>query len=185
MGVREDNVVEQLKRKNPKALEFVVDNYGGLIKSVVQKTLFNFENSGYIEECMNDVFLAIWENCNKFSGVNSFKAWIGAIAKYKAIDYQRKYIKSLYHENVEELELKEEADIDKELLQQECNKEIMKLLSNLTPSDRDIFIRKYFEEESTNHIAKELGLKSSAVNNRLSRGRRKLKELFSGEVNSQ
>lgn len=169
MQISDENVVGQLKLGNIKALEFVIDRYGGLIKSIIQKTLFNFKNSGLIEECMNDVFLAIWENCNKFSGVNrganSFKAWIGAIAKYKAIDYERKYIKTLCYEDLETVELREETAIDKELLEQECKKEIMELLSKINPLDREIFIKRYFEEESTKLIAKNLSL----INNSYSR----------------
>lgn len=182
MHINDDNVVEQLKLGNSKALEFIVDSYGGLIKCIIQKTLFNFINSGLVEECMNDVFLAIWENCNKFSGVNSFKAWIGAIAKYKAIDYKRKYIKTLCYEDIETLGLSEDTAIDKELLEQECNKEIMDLLSKINVLDREIFIKRYFDEESTKLIAKNLNLNYSVVSNRLSRGRKKLKKILSEEV---
>lgn len=95
MKINDDNVVSELQKKIPKALDFIVGIYGGLIKSIVQKTLFNFEDSGNVDECINDVFLGIWNNIDKFHKDNKLKSWIAAIAKYKAIDYQRKLLKEL------------------------------------------------------------------------------------------
>ena len=185
MRLNEDNVVSELKKRNPKALDFIIDKYGGLIQSIVKKTLFNFEGSGSVEECMNDIFLAIWNNVDKFQKENSFKSWIAAISKYKAIDYKRKLIKELYNENLENIEIRQEDVSDKEILQKENRQELMTLLSRLKPEDKEIFIRRYFNEESTKEIAENLEINREVVNNRLSRGRKRLRELIFSEVNKQ
>jgi len=185
MRLNEDNVVSELKKRNPKALDFIIDKYGGLIQSIVKKTLFNFEGSGSVEECMNDIFLAIWNNVDKFQKENSFKSWIAAISKYKAIDYKRKLIKELYNENLENIEIRQEDVSDKEILQKENREELMTLLSRLKPEDKEIFIRRYFNEESTKEIAENLEINREVVNNRLSRGRKRLRELIFSEVNKQ
>ena len=39
MGVNEENFILKLKKRNEKALDYVVDNYGGIIKAVVKKHL--------------------------------------------------------------------------------------------------------------------------------------------------
>ena len=56
----QDNLLSKyIKRKNPKGMDMLIDNYGGIITSVVRKhlgTLINYE-----EECINDVLLSIWE----------------------------------------------------------------------------------------------------------------------------
>ena len=57
MRINEDNFVEQLKFRNEKALEYVIDNYGRIVKSIVKKNLFSLQD--YQEECINDVFLAV------------------------------------------------------------------------------------------------------------------------------
>lgn len=179
--ISEDNLVVELKKKNPKALDFIVDNYGGLIKAIVKKTLFRFEGSGCVDECMNDVFLAIWDNIDKFYKENSFKSWVAAIAKYKSIDYQRKLIKELHNEDIDELDLKDKSVLDSEILAKENREEMMKLLSNLKEEDKEIFMRRYFQEQSTEDIGKHMGINREAVNNRLSRGRKKLKSIILGE----
>ena len=43
MKINEDNFIEQLKFRNEKALEYVIDNYGRIVKSVVKKHLFSLE----------------------------------------------------------------------------------------------------------------------------------------------
>lgn len=183
MKINNDNVVAELHKKNPKALDFIVDTYGGLIKSIVQKTLFNFEDSGNVDECINDVFLGIWNNIDKFHKDNKLKSWIAAIAKYKAIDYQRKLIKELNSENIDNLEIEDVTTVDKKLLEKENYEELLKLLSKLKPQDKEIFVRKYFNDESTKDIASSLNVNKEVINNRLSRGRKKLKELIVREVN--
>lgn len=37
MKITEKNVVQELRKRNEKALYFVIDQYGGLIKSIVRK----------------------------------------------------------------------------------------------------------------------------------------------------
>nr|WP_080600978.1 sigma-70 family RNA polymerase sigma factor [Clostridium tyrobutyricum] len=180
--INNDNVISQLKKKNPRALDFIVDTYGGLIHSIVKKTLFNFENNGSVEECVNDVLLAIWKNIEKFHQNNNFKSWIAAISKYKAIDYQRKLIKVLNNQDIDGMEIKSRDTVDKELLQKENYNEMMKLLSNLKQQDREIFIRKYFNDEPSGDIAEKLNVNKEVVNNRLSRGRKKLRKIIFREV---
>mgnify|MGYP000922268605 CR=1 FL=1 len=182
MKINNDNVVLELHKRNPKALDFIVDIYGGLIKSIVKKTLFNFEDSGSIDECVNDVFLGIWNNIDKFHKDNSFKNWIAAIAKYKAIDYQRKLIKGLNNRNIDAIEIQVNDTVDKKLLEKETYDELLKLLSKLKSRDKEIFIRKYFNDESTKDIAAKLNVNKEVINNRLSRGRKKLREFIFSEV---
>ena len=59
MKIKESNFVEELSHKNERALEYVMVHYGGLVKSVVHRYLNVL--SQYEEECMNDVFFAVWE----------------------------------------------------------------------------------------------------------------------------
>ena len=42
MKINEENFIIQLRRKNEKALDYVIDNYGWIIKSIVKKHLYNF-----------------------------------------------------------------------------------------------------------------------------------------------
>lgn len=69
-------------------------------------------------------------------------------------------------------------------MEKENYEELLKLLSKLKPQDKEIFVRKYLNDESTKEIASSLNVNKEVINNRLSRGRKKLKKLIFSEVNS-
>jgi len=168
MRINDENVVRHLRGKNEKALHYVIDIYGGLVKAIVKKHLYNLEQVQ--EECIDDVFLAVWNNIDQFSGEkNSLKNWIAVIAKCKSIDYKRKYLKLLQEENIEDMALKSPLTAEGYLMEKELSYEVDVLLNNLKKEDKE-----------TEDIAREKGIKKSSIYNRLSRGRKKLKDINLG-----
>lgn len=45
-------------------MELLINEYAPLIKAIVKKHLYNFPQ--YHEECINDVYLKIWNNITRF-----------------------------------------------------------------------------------------------------------------------
>lgn len=179
MRIDEKNFISELRNKNEKALEYVIDNYGWIVKTVVRKHMFNLER--YEEECMNDVFLGVWRNIKSFDeNKTSFKNWIAAISKYKTIDYKRKYLKDLENINIEDEVVITEDNVHKNITEKELNKDIDKLLSCLKEEDRQLFLSIYVEEKDISQVSMEMGLKKDNIYNRLSRGKRKLRGIFGG-----
>ncbi len=176
MKINEENYMDQLQKHNERALLYVIDEYGGLLKAVISKSLFQMQ--GYQEECMNDVLMAIWNHIDSFQPEkNSFKNWIAAIAKYKAIDYLRKYQKEQMEVPLETtecdriMESKPPAMTDED----EISEEMEKLLSCLSAQDRELFLRLYVEEESVEEISQSVQLSKPVIYNRLSRAKKKLR----------
>lgn len=177
MKITEENFAEQIKKRNEKALEYVIDNYAWVLKTVLKKHLFNLQD--FYEECMNDCLLAIWENIRYYDPKkSSFKNWIAGIAKYKSIDYIRKYLKSTEDANIEDVTISVEDNSLREILSNEVSIEIEKMLHSLSQQDREIFRKLFFEGKDMNEISKETGLKKPILYNRLSRGKRKMRRLI-------
>ena len=88
----QDNLlIKYIKKKNPRGMDMLIDNYGGIIASVVRSHLGILIN--YEEECINDILLSIWQSIDGYDkDKNTFKNWICAIAKYKSINYRIKYL---------------------------------------------------------------------------------------------
>lgn len=173
MKVSEENVVQQIKVKNEKAITFMIQQYGGLIHTIIYHHLRHSREDQ--EECLDDVLLAIWYNINSFNPTkNSFKNWIAAVAKYKAIDYQRRYIKRLQQQfsvsEIEESMMKRKEEV--------FSRDVSILFEQLSTEDRRIFERFYLEDEPSSHIAEELNVKVSWIYNKLSRGRKKLRHFL-------
>ena len=174
MRCTEKNYISRLKKEKEDSLEFIVDKYLGLVKSAVYKVLSPLERDGIIDECINDVFLSVWNNANKFNGEElDFKKWIYKIAKFKAIDYYRKEIKNS-DVSLEDKEISTNRLVEEEIINTENRNELIELINTLEPLDRDIFIMKFFLGIKSDDIAKKLELSRAAIDNRIYRGKKKL-----------
>lgn len=166
-------IIKYIKKKNQKGMEILIDKYNALLTSIVRfhlGTLINYE-----EECVSDTLLAIWDNIDGFEkDKNSFKNWICAIAKYKAIDYKRKYLNKIETSSLDE----QTYYIDKNLLQIEIQEELNETLDFLSKEDEEIFRRYYLEDESVVDIANNKKLAISSVHSKLSRGRSKIRKIL-------
>ena len=164
-------IIKYIKKCNPRGMEMLIDNYSGLLTSIVRTHLKPLGN--YEEECLSDVLLAIWENIEGFNEKeSSFKNWICAIAKYKAIDYKRKYIPKMISEQLDS----NLFYIDENLYKLEIEEEIDQLLSSLNDKDKELFIRYYLNGDKLEEIASDNSKKISNLHSRLSRGRKKIRK---------
>lgn len=174
MSCTEKNYIDRLKKGKEDALEFIVDKYLGLVKSAVYKVLSPLERDGIIEECINDVFLSVWNNTDKFTGEEvDFKKWIYKIAKFKAIDYYRKEVKNS-DVSLEDKEITTSRLVEDEIITIENRNELIKLINTLQPLDREIFTMKFFLGVKSEDIAKKFKMSRTAIDNRIYRGKKLL-----------
>lgn len=177
MKITETNLVEQLKNKNTKALDYLVDTYGNLLYKSIYNVLNNYSDKGLIEECLNDVLLSIWNNSSMFSGKSEkFVHWICVIAKYKAIDYQRKLMRNKETVDINDCAIVSGLTTEDKVLANENRKELIRYVNQMGGLDKRIFIMRFYLEESINEIAEKLGVSRNVVDTRLFRGKKLLKE---------
>lgn len=176
MKVNEENFLAELKKKNHKALEYVIDIYSPIVNGVIRKVLNPLKNEGLIEECISDVFISVWKHIDKFQGEPyKFKGWIGSISKYKAIDYYRKHKVITYEVEVIEENTASGIDLEEDILLEFEKSTVIGLVNNLKEPDRSIFIMKFFFGYTSKKISEVLGITVSAIDTKVNRGRKKLK----------
>ena len=162
----DDKIIACIKKQQEKGISMLLDQYGGLMKSIVQKYIAGRPQE--IEECIADVTIAIWYHIEDFDETkNSFKNWVAVITKFKAIDALRKLERQQLTTELQE----EVPAVEKERIDWEG------LLVNLPLKEQQIFKSYYFEGKGTKEIAEQFEAKESWVHNKLSRSRKKLKEL--------
>lgn len=170
----------EIKKQNEDGLRYIIEKYGGLVRSVIGKHLYLLPEEQ--EECFDDVFLNVWEHIDSFSeSQNSFKNWIAGIARYKSIDYLRRYRKRF-----EDIALSEDVAVeDKELLrliEQEISEETKELLQCLKPADRDLFEKLYIEEMPMEAVCESFRTNPNVIYKRVSRARKRMRERFPEKV---
>lgn len=169
--MQDEIMIKYIKKKKEKGMELLIDNYRGIITAVVRRHLGVLTN--YEEECVDDVLISIWDNIKSFDcSKNTFKNWICAISKYKAIDYKKKYLSKIEYVDMSE----EIYYIDQKLLKSEMEEEINDILSHLNESDRKLFKEHYLKGKPLEEIAMKNNTKVSNLYNRLSRGRKRIRE---------
>ena len=169
--MQDEIIIKYIKKKKERGMELLIDKYRGIITAVVRRHLGVLTNYEY--ERVDDVRMSIWDNIKSFDcSKNTFKNWICAISKYKAIDYKKKYLTKMEHVDISE----EIYYIDQGLLKSEMEEEINDILRYLNESDRLLFKEYYLRGETLEEIAIKNNTKVSNLYNRLSRGRKKIRE---------
>lgn len=181
MKIGEHNYIRQLQLHNEKALLYVIDEYGGLLMSIIRKLLFGVPHQQ--EECFNDVLLKIWQNISDFDeNKSSFKNWAAAIARYRAIDYLRQYKREVETMDIEDAVIVKEDRMLAGMIEREISEEVEMMLHSLKPEDRELFLRLYVEEQSIEQVSRETGMKKEVIYNHLSRCKRRLRKKFPVEI---
>lgn len=179
-----EDFIPRLQRKDEEALQYMIDTYMPFLKGICQHILLKSCGRQAAEECLNDVFMTVWQRAHQFQGgQEDFRKWTGMIAKYKAIDRYRRQTKLQEREAVTE-EIRNDGkthDTEEAILKNESRDEALGKLQSLPEADRELFLMKYYLDLSNGEIAQALGITVSAVDNRLYRGKRKLVNLFGRE----
>ncbi|USB33536.1 sigma-70 family RNA polymerase sigma factor [Paenibacillus sp. YPG26] len=170
--ISEDVLVEKIKNRDERAIASIIQAYGGLLSAIIRR--YVHYNQQEYEECLDDVLLAAWHNIGSFDPEkNSFKQWIAAIAKYRAIDYQRKILRN--QSQISHIEITDDLLRVEPVPPQRDVEEVLRHLSQL---ERDIFVKYYLEGVPSREMATEMKVQESWIHNKLSRGRKKLRQLF-------
>lgn len=173
--MNDDKLIKLIKSNPSKGLSAAIEQYGPLVKTIVVR-IIGYENQQDAEESVSDVFVELWKSIDNFnSEKGNLKNYIISIARHVGINtYRRKLNK---HEliSLEENNLEIDLDLENEV-SKVINKNIIKeTIANLSQPDKEIFIRRYYLFESVKEIASSLDLNTKTVENKLYRGKLKLK----------
>lgn len=176
MEITEKNFVRQMEKGNEKALLYVIENYGWVLKTVVKRQMRTLPHLW--DDCMNDTLMAVWDNIGSFDEKRSgFENWLAGVCRFKALNYVRKYVENSKEELREEMpEIKDEA-AERALLQREYQEEIRRILNYLKDEDAKIFRLIYLEGLSMDEVAQKMNMTKTAIYGRISRGRKRLRRI--------
>ncbi len=177
-AMSEQDIVQAISNKQQSALNYVLDMYGNLIKSVINKHMRQLQM--YQDECFNDVLLAIWDNIQKYDAEkSSLKNWIAGIARYKSLSYVRKHINEIANEDIDKAYDIVDDKTELKILELEHSQDFEQLIGNLSNQDKELFRRLYLYEHDVETVSHDMSLSSEVIYNRVSRGKKRLR-LFLG-----
>jgi len=82
-----NQLLHRLKRQDKSALKTLYDETNGKLLGIIMRIIYDRHEA---EECLQDVFIKIWEQANKYSGAGSAWGWLCVLTRNAALDQLRR-----------------------------------------------------------------------------------------------
>ena len=177
------HIMEQSEEDGRRAL---FDEYCGYVYVICANKLKSCGTSEDIDECISDSFAAVFAYLDRNKGADGdLRGIVGTIAKRKAISYFRRLsTKSNTTVSIDSDgfgELSSDIRIEETAERSAVCEAVRKCVKKLGEPDSSIIVYFYYYGMKTKQISSLMGMSDSAVQQRLSRARKKLTELLSEE----
>lgn len=137
-------------------------------------------NSEDANDLLQEGFIKVFKNLEKFRSEGSFEGWIRRIFVNTSIEHFRKKVK-LY--NVTEVQENTIEDFDLSVLDTLAEKDIMMLINGLSPGYKTVFNMHVVEGYSHKEIAAMLGINEGTSKSQLARAKGVLKKSLEKLIN--
>jgi RNA polymerase sigma-70 factor (ECF subfamily) len=207
----DDDLAQRLQQRDPEALETLISRYSREVFYFIRLVLDGVGVAQDAEECVNDLFVAVWQEIETFDQERgTLRTWLTMRAKYIALDRRRQLLRRQAHtiQSAEEnrqwtqdsgsrygsdwgghereqratLPPHAEASMENLLEQSERREELRLALATLPELDRYLIYQRYFKYASTEELAAKTGLTRHAVDTRLWRARKSLRDALEEHV---
>ncbi len=176
MEMNDLEIAENIKNRDITTYEFIIEKYSKQLYYLTYNILHISGTKEDMEECVSDVFAEIWYNIEDYNPTKaSFKTWILMLTKYKALKYKRNSAREKTT-NIDDFIVEDRTNIEKQILIREDQEKVTNIISRFNKIDKELFIRRYFYDERIENLMDSLNLSRSAVDNRLLRCRKIIKE---------
>jgi len=208
----DEDLAKSLQERNLEAFETLISRYSREIFYFVRLVLDGIGVAQDAEECVNDLFITVWQEINTFDPERgTLRTWLTMRAKYIALDRRRQLCRrqALHVQPADEyrqwsatdgggsklsglggyedarvaLPPHPESSMETLLEQSERREELRLALAMLPELDRYLIYQRYYKYASTEELAAKTGLTRHAVDTRLWRARKSLRETLKEHAN--
>jgi RNA polymerase sigma-70 factor (ECF subfamily) len=151
------DLVERLKRRDPKALAQLYDRFGRVAYSVIFRMV---RDAAIAEDLVQETFLRVWTRIGSLdTQKGSIGIWLVTIARNRALDYLRSTAaRERQATDVEEIERPSlYQDLEKDILKSDDSRRIQSAMGKLSPNQRQVIELAYFEGLSQSEMAERMG----------------------------
>lgn len=184
-------VLAGLRARDCRALEALITRHSREMAYFIHMVLNGVGTAQDVEECVNDAFIIAWEDHSSFDPARgTLRTWLTMRAKYVALDRRRQVLRRQqggatstggpWHADGTRRESGEALTGDnsvEQLLERREQQELLReALERLPELDRWLVYLRYFQLKRSEEIAAKTGLTRRAIDTRLWRARKVLRE---------
>ncbi len=175
-------LVAAILRKDRKATAEFVARYADPVYTYIRSRLI--PRVDLVDDLVQDVFLAAWENLSQYRGVSPLQAWLLGIARHKVENYYRTRLRD--PEPMEELNQESEKaavepDLDEFLDGERLQEKTRQVLASLPEVYSLVLLWRYWEKRSAREMAARSGKSEKAIERLLARAREQFRRRWNGE----
>src|SRR5215472_2214125 len=173
----DQNLVAEVLRKDRKATAEFVARYADHVYGYVRRRLI--PRTDLVDDLVQEIFVAAWENLEKFRGDAPLRSWLLGIARHKVEDHYRKRLREVQFQDEEESTWDEPGslpDFEGALAKRQAGQRAQEILKTLPETYSVILLWRYWEKRSLRDIAVQIGKTEKAVERMLARARQQFKK---------
>jgi RNA polymerase sigma-70 factor (ECF subfamily) len=161
----------RIARRDRQAFEMLYHRYARRLAGYLAKSLWQPEQ---VEEVVNDVMLAIWQQAPHFQPTARVSTWIFGIAHHKALTAWARAARRLPMLPPDTADQCDQENPETDLAQQERLRAVATALQSLPPEQRAVVELTYYNYCSYQEIAAIMGCPINTVKTRMARARHHL-----------
>ena len=168
----DEKIIEKIKKWDKELFEEILKRYWD---KMFRYAYYQFNLSKErAEEIVQEIFLKVWNNIDKFDINTNFNAWIYRLAHNLILDTFKKKEVNFIEKDIQEINLSAKQEENKDYL-------LQALLWKLDGTKRELLILYYFEWKSYEEIAEIYNTNKNTVGSWINRIKKSLKEIVEND----
>ncbi|HEV8079620.1 MAG TPA: RNA polymerase sigma factor [Chitinophagaceae bacterium] len=175
--VNERDLIDGCIKGDRQMQELLYNRFSPKMYSVCLRYSGNAEDA---RDLLQEGFIKIFKNLSKYRGDGSFEGWIRRIFVNTSIEHFRKKV---YLQDVTETQERTIEDKEWNVLDNLAEKDIMKMINELSPGYKAVFNMHVIEGYSHKEIADILGINEGTSKSQLARAKTVLRKMVESRLN--
>jgi len=178
LNISETDIIRGCLEKDRKMQEMLYHRFSSKMYAVCLRYCKDAESA---QDLLQDGFVKIFKNLDKFRGEGSFEGWIRRIFVNTSIEHFRKSVKNYAVSDTEDVVIE---DSSLTALDNLAEKDIIQLIQQLSPGYRQVFNMYVIEGYSHKEIGGILGISEGTSKSQLARAKGILKRMVEEKLNN-
>lgn len=174
----DNELIKSARSGNAEAFSELMGRYDKKLTAYLRRSI---GTNSEIHDLLQDIFIKVYRNLEKFDISKKFSSWIYRIAHNETVNYLKKRNRRMTIQLEDFMSYgkwKEDgtSEMEEVIIMQEDQERAKELLEKLPRKYKEIMKAKYIEGKSYQEISKKMGIPVNTVGTLISRAKKKLRD---------